>query len=293
MPRNKLKYVFVVCHGHSGSTLLSMCLNAHPNIHVFGEFSTIQKTIRNQWPLCSYHMEECSFFDQEHSDLIRKIYTSRFRYLRTLKERLFHPRYVNYLRQRAGVDVIVDSSKSVDWAKKISSWFSRNFDFYFIFLVRDGRSVVGSLKRKAPDTAVSVFSQRWKREIDKIINFSGSIPESRKRFVRYENLAVNPQNTLENLANFLELQFDSAMMNYENYPHHICGGNAGARARVNKIQNQPMNPNRTDIDWYLSQKNPFFIDDRWKDELSEKEMADIEDEIEEVNERLSQCMHQA
>ena len=65
----KKSYVYIVCPGHSGSTLLSILLNTHPNISSPGEYIPFFKVGVDKVPKCSCGnpVNECEFWNKIES----------------------------------------------------------------------------------------------------------------------------------------------------------------------------------------------------------------------------------
>lgn len=68
----------------------------------------------------------------------------------------------------------------------------------FIHLIRDPRSVIGSLKTMPWSTSnVYALARSWQRALDLVPS------DDEKHFVKYEDLVREPENTFNSLANFL------------------------------------------------------------------------------------------
>ena len=80
----------------------------------------------------------------------------------------------------------------------------------FIHIVRDGRDVVTSRHRRAPDR-YWVSPQRWVMDVE-----AGRALEGRPRVttVRYEDLMTDLEGQLRNLCSFLDLPFDERLLGY-------------------------------------------------------------------------------
>lgn len=73
----KKSYVYIVCPGHSGSTLLSILLNTHPNISSPGEYIPFFKVGVDKIPKCSCgnHLNECEFWNKVETLMSSKGYS--------------------------------------------------------------------------------------------------------------------------------------------------------------------------------------------------------------------------
>lgn len=263
-------YGLIVCPGHSGSTLLAMCLDSHPRVTVFGEFSTLAKRLKRidsgrQNGLCSFCGVDCPVHTPAEVNRLRSIYLSRNRFGRWL-ERRRHGAYLGWLARKLAAKVVIDSSKDISWAERTELIYGSRLKPRYIFLIRDGRGVVASHFRsgRPADQAAT----KWKNEVNRLLDFKQTIEPERKIMIRYEELAARPGPTLEKVCRFLGLDYDPVMLDYPHQPHHIIGGNAGARVKVNLAQGQAVNQDRPDVDWYVEQESAFFVDQRWKTELA-------------------------
>jgi len=269
----------IACPGHSGSTLLAMCLNAHSDITVFGEFCTLPKRVAGinkgmGKGLCSYHKENCKFLDDREVARIRAAYGSdgsRFGHLRKLFQ---HSSYVRHFQKISGASLIGDSSKDVRWARTLWSVWRWAFDIKFIALIRDGRGVVASHYRQGRE--IESHAQQWAEEAMKLSKLIETIPSDRIISVRYEDLAIDPETELQKICRFFGLDFETQMLCYEKVDHHIVGGNSGARIAVRIANGQEVDPVSPNVRFYLKKKSRFFLDERWKDELSSEQITSIE-----------------
>jgi hypothetical protein len=86
----------------------------------------------------------------------------------------------------------------------------------FIHIVRDGRDAALSLVEMpgwGPDTirAAAVY---WKKKVLMGRTAGRALEPGRYREVRYEDLVADPEGTLRQLCDFIELRYDSAMLRY-------------------------------------------------------------------------------
>jgi len=280
--KKKIKYLMIVCPSHSGSTLLAMCLNCHTKISFFGEFSSINKRLegirkKERTVLCSFCRGECSFVDKKETGLLRICYGGRNKVIYWAKHLLAHPFYVKHFIKKSGKEIIGDSSKSADWAIRMQRLYGKIFDMKFIFLMRDGRAAINSYVRKngmAQDLEAVING--WKKEIGKITQLKSRLKPGSHITVKYEELASVPDRVLKTICNFLGIGPEEAMLKYETYAHHIIGGNRGTRTKISIAQNQTVRTEEDNIKWYLEKGASFFLDERWKKEISPENLKKIE-----------------
>jgi hypothetical protein len=84
----------------------------------------------------------------------------------------------------------------------------------FIHLVRDGRDVaISRASRAIDDPAGAGFqAKRWKRRINKARRVSKKLEHYME--ARYEDLVTDPEPTLRRICEFIELKYDPAMLRY-------------------------------------------------------------------------------
>jgi hypothetical protein len=268
------QYTSVVCSGHSGSTLLSLCLNMQSDIAVFGEFETLPKRIRRMRGetdgLCSFHKESCAVINTAEIKVLARLYGGQESWYRSILRGLMHPYYIFHYRRLRSVKIIVDSSKSVRWASQVWRRYRWIFDQRFIILHRDPRGVVASFIRRG-ETANEQIRHRaqcWSEEQRQIRALITRLPRLRYHQVFYEKLASNPELEVRRICRFMDVEFSRELLEFEGGEHHIIGGNAGTRARIGKRAGKRINSNRSDIGYYLEQSNPIFLDERWKQDLT-------------------------
>jgi len=242
--------VYIVGSGHSGSTLLDMLLSAHSKIFGVGElcslsFGQIDKEICS----CGRKALGCSFWSKilkglKGTDKIpslsvkRNIFASLFNIpefrFRERKNSLSIDQYLKFnekLYQKivevSGNRVLLDSSKEVERAEILAR--SNKLNLIFIHLIRDGRGVMWSYKKKYKKTIFPIF-------IWLLTNLKAEIIKRRNKnvktiFLRYEDLADKPEKELERILKILGLSFEKQMLNFSTAPQHQIAGN---RLRLRK-----------------------------------------------------------
>lgn len=97
----------------------------------------------------------------------------------------------------------------------------------FIAIIRDGRDVACSYKEikkldsdspykpKLP-TEITTIAEEWISNIQKVDTFFEDLPDRQKTWIRYEDLITIPTNVLSSVSAFLNLPYDSKMIQYYN-----------------------------------------------------------------------------
>lgn len=84
----------------------------------------------------------------------------------------------------------------------------------YIHIIRDGRDVVNSYMKAGFYDSVEKASWRWLESIKKAIEFSSSKDSNQFLEVRYEDLVHSPGRELKKICNFLEIPFESNMLEF-------------------------------------------------------------------------------
>jgi hypothetical protein len=99
-------------------------------------------------------------------------------------------------------------------------------DGRYLHLIRDGRDAALSflaLTRKprfnpARPRSLAPFAAQWRREIEGARRFGRERVPGRYRELRYEDLVADPEAKLREACEFLELEFEPAMLEYHRAP---------------------------------------------------------------------------
>jgi hypothetical protein len=205
---------FIVGSARSGTTLLRMMLNAHPKVSVPPE-----------------------------SRFVVDLYRSDEVQVETFLEGLeAHPRWTTWDTPIEDVRAQLTGITTVSYPEAIEAAFmayaqNRNKkrfgdktpryiedlpllarlwpDAKFVHLVRDGREVALSYADVpfGPST-VAKAAALWKARVKLGMEQGRPLGTARYVELRYERLLVNPQEEAEGLCSFLDLEFDSAMLDY-------------------------------------------------------------------------------
>jgi hypothetical protein len=119
-----------------------------------------------------------------------------------------------------------------------------------IYLTRDGRAVVNSRLRKYPERGVEVESREWKKTAERMNAFYAKFPAERRLTVTYEHLASDPAESIREICQFLQLDFEPQMLRFWEQEHHTTFGNDGTRSLIarNRIMAQEQQTARADTE---------------------------------------------
>jgi len=226
------KVVYIAGNGHSGSTILDMCLGAHPGIIGLGEIANIllassHKLEENNFTKikcsCGNDMCNCDFWmgvrewlrDNPCGDI-----NDKWKFLLTFFQK-------KYGKEK----VLIDSSKT----KHEYLLFLNDYcDLYVIFLVRDYRSWVYSRFSRHGHN-IFMLMLHWYINNIRIYNFLKK-NNLNVLVVGYEELALYPKFILEKITKFIGLSFNNNMLQPNKTKSHIIRGNV-ARGDSEKRKN--------------------------------------------------------
>lgn len=207
---------FVVGVGRSGTTLLRMMLDAHPDLAIGPETHFVPEVIRASrgWRGSPERAlgaivgsRRWGDFDLDAGELGAR--------LRALDP--FGPAEV----LRAFYGLYAESQGKPRWGDKTPVYVTKMKaiaavlpEARFVHLIRDGRDVALSRARRAmrgaarPENA----ARKWRDRIHEARRQAERIPHYLE--VRYEDLVTETEPTLRGIAEFLELPWDGAMLDY-------------------------------------------------------------------------------
>jgi hypothetical protein len=241
MQHPKPKIIFIAGASHSGSTLLDLMLNAHPEIASVGELKQLGRYARfarkrGRTPECTCRapsLEECPFWasvgaltqvatGQSLGELNVEDYDNPGSFARD-NVVLF-----DAISTAANKRYIVDSSKTSDRLERLLA--NPELDVFPIFLVRDPKGQICSLLRK------NEINSGLEKNTYGLIRLIGNYVATNRRIYRlvrhrphavvhYEELAWNPEQTLAALMQQLDLAFHPRQLEWASQERHNISGN--------------------------------------------------------------------
>ncbi|NVK74117.1 MAG: sulfotransferase [Oceanospirillaceae bacterium] len=151
----------------------------------------------------------------------------------------------------SGKAFVVDSSKNIFRAKAL--YLEKPDRTFIVHLVRDGRAIVESAKRRV-GASIESTSKEW-RAINKRIDIAlKNVSKQRKILVRYEDFCLRPQETLARINSFIgNEEYSFNLPEIENSEHHQIPGNPLLMDKVSKVR----------------------LDEKWRSELSQSELDEF------------------
>lgn len=270
MPKTKI--VFIMSHGHSGSTFLGLVLGSHPKIFGLGELARLEHHLPK---ICGICEQSCKYWKESASLPTLHRYFCQGWSLKIIRRELYryHRSIYSYLANWFNYSIFVDSSKNPDWIRS-QLRYRRNWQSMtpiLIHLTRDGRAVINSFLRKFPELGIEKITHRWLRSTSQHIKLYKKF-DGPKFSIAYESLASRPEKMVRELCQFLDIEFFPDMLNYWEHEHHQIGGNTGARSLISQESNEnrkikPVKPGDWHEGYYKNMGKTIKLDLRWKQEL--------------------------
>jgi hypothetical protein len=236
-----LVIAFVLAASHSGSTLLSLLLNAHSRVHALSEIDKIGLHARNpdrgRRPLRSpFWRDVAARYDAAGARKLAQIELRAPRESRLEGRELAawaieYGRLAEAVAAVSGKRILVDASK--DAAQLDLLLRAERFDVRVIALVRDGRGVAHSAARKTGSFARGL--RHWARSQRSAAALRARVAPERWHSVRYEDLARAPEATLRSVCVWLGVAYEPGMLAYRRAAWEGISGNRVATRSDEKI----------------------------------------------------------
>ena len=251
-----LTVVNIVAVSYSGSTWLNLVLGSHPQAFSVGEMDRLRK-----WgcAFCRVHGDGCDVWSRYRIDGP----VNPFVQLHELTgKKLF----------------IVNNTRQFLADQKHPRIKSR-----YLFLVRDGRAVVASAIRKMPGRTVWRASRHWVRTLKRKRRCIRRLPAEDTMMLHYEKLLTDGPGELKRLSDFLGIDCQLEILEFWRHQHCFIAGNVGPLVMVAQhhgIELPPLPPGLPGVrlpaqngpDPYSQSEPRNFLDERWKDELTDRQL---------------------
>jgi len=265
----KPTYLYIAGTNYCGSTLLAFMLGTHPGVESLGQFfQFLPFWNRNRRCTCGAETKQCALwsrvmsrmqtFAPEQDRLVGvDLEVQKGSWLHRLSRcaarhepanlrayRDFNIQLVESLQEVTKRHVFVDSSKLAHRLDLLlRSGAAQAWNFRILYLLRDGRAVVASHKRRGLSVLRASIAWRYRlRMIRQVL--ARHRPEHVMR-LPYELLCTDPETALKRLCEFAGIAYEPTMLRFRDRIQHQIGGN-------------PMRFNSDDR---------IRLDERWRQEL--------------------------
>jgi Sulfotransferase family len=219
--------LFVCGFPGGGTDLTKLILNTHPEIYINGEMPFL-KNIKK------YGYDSNTIFsnNEEISDfkkVLRKL--DEYKNIENIDYN-----FSEVIRQKRHIDMIevlricFSSLNKRIWGNKtpqnteniltLSNIFPNSM---FLIIVRDVRDVCLSWNKKWGRDILSC-GNRWAQRMKFGREVSNILPNERVFFIRYEDILSDLEVSCRSICDFLDVQYDSKMLDFHNYANSIIEG---------------------------------------------------------------------
>jgi hypothetical protein len=251
---------FLAGSNHTGSTLLALLMDMHPQIASVGETSLSRGyAIGAGHCSCGEWIRECAFWTgifqavtEQGVELNAFNWSNDYRYrnivMHRMLSRLSHNRYVRRA-QLAASDMLPGHRSRIERVNRANVLFTRavlegtgarvffdtskyaarfhhllripDLDVKVIRLVRDARGFAGSEKKRGHGAEYA--ANVWVRQQEVITDIIRGLPSERVLLVRYEDICADPRHWLRKLHVFLGVDPMDTPLTVRPRSHHVLG----------------------------------------------------------------------
>ena len=196
--------IFVVGCQRSGTTLLRLMLDSHPNISCGPEtrfLADFAKVTGEGWDRMGLYGFAKEYWYEKFAEFFDS----------------FQTEYAKGRGKTRWADKTPRYALSLDF---IDSLFP---DSQIVHVVRDGRDVVASHRDRWGYRSAVKAVEKWPRYIRTARAFGAGLPADRYLEVRYERLVGDTEKELRRLLSFLDEPWDAAVLDHEGAQHDVAG----------------------------------------------------------------------
>jgi hypothetical protein len=193
--------IFVIGCPRSGTTLVRMILDSHPEISAGEEtkfLSDLERVVGEHWRLVSQYGYERAWW----LDRIRSFYGG------------FQEDYMHRRGKRRWAEKTPGYTLHLPFIDELFP------DALYVHVIRDVRDVVASHhERWGYRSALRVARGVWAKYVSTARSFGRTLPPSRYTEVRYEELVADPERVLRGLFEFLGVGWDPTVLRFDEVEH--------------------------------------------------------------------------
>lgn len=263
--------IFIVGANRSGTTLLRLILNAHPDIAIPDEINyfyvfDVLETSYEDWGSPTFTNESYSTFVTRFLKDNRSTVPGLD--LEAIREEILDGPTNLRRPYQVLLERWAEHQEATRWGEKTpGNIYHANIlidmfpDAQFIHLVRDPRGGVASMRRVSFFSDDVTFNALYRRKIMTHGRewLTRSVPSSQRIEVRFEDLVTAPRQTLDQLCDFLEVPYEPSMLRFHEDAEDYMLEEA-ARS-YNEAATRPISEDKVD---------------EWKSRLNAEDVAIIE-----------------
>lgn len=194
--------IFIVGCQRSGTTLLRLILDSHPDISCGPEtrfLADLAQITGSGWPRFSLY----GFPKEYWHDKVARFFES------------FQQEYAASRGKTRWADKTPLYALSLDYINELFP------ECQIVHIIRDGRDVVASHRDRWGYWSAVKATVKWARYVETAQAVGRTLPEKRYREIRYELLVTEPERTMRSLLEFLDAPWDDAVLDYQRHQHDV------------------------------------------------------------------------
>ena len=216
--------IFIVGCPRSGTTLVRVILDSHPNIccgpetNLFGNIKEFKEKIFLYWPFLKMYEVEEKALDQKLKEIF-----------------LLFPE--NYMRIKKKSRWAEKTPKNIFFLDFIDKLFP---ECQFINIIRDGRDVVSSYKQRWGRITIFSAIKEWNRSVD--LTFEYRIRFSKERYleIRYDDLVTEPESETKKMMVFLKEEWTPSLLEHHEMKHDFLHSYNKGKNINHKMEKKPL-----------------------------------------------------
>ena len=243
----KVKLIYLMGAGRSGTTALATLLNGSPEVICLGELHhTPEFAIDDKHCSCGEKLSDCSYWNSYSNELkafttdkykaeqaLLESHRSVFKFLNksygrnTLSYQAANTALLNVASQQGKI-TLLDSAKYVGRALALSR--NKDIDLRILYMTRDPRGVVNSFSKNVQTPKGTLSACLYYNTINCLALFASKfLFQSNVLKIRYEDLSENRDQMFDNISQFCDIDCDLVKKKLTNNDlfevGHIIGGN--------------------------------------------------------------------
>jgi hypothetical protein len=195
--------IFIVGCPRSGTTLVRVILDSHPNIccgpetGLIKNLKTFNESIQGYWSMLEPYGIDKKIANQRLGELFR----------------LFPDNYTKMKNKQRWAEKTPENIFYVDFINELFP------NCQFINVIRDGRDVVCSHKDRWGSKTIFSAIKKWNRAIDLTYTYRAKFSKDKYMEVRYEELVSYPEKETKRMMEFLGEIWIPDLLEYHNKQH--------------------------------------------------------------------------
>lgn len=235
---NPIEILYIIGAGHCGSTILNLCLDRHSSVVGVSEIIALNGK-KPAWSGNDYVVKNIFWSE------VDRVMSEKYGYSLTEVPFKLNAKVNNddvaiqcnkavleIILKISEKKIIADSSKD---SKRLSALLGNPlFKVRVIYLVRDGRAIVHSYRRKYNNWAIGWYKLlQTDLASSRLKALYGS---DNWLTVRYEDMVTDLENTMQKICNFTGINFESSMLSPDTSLFNGIAGNRLLKRPIEKIQ---------------------------------------------------------